>query len=179
MSTDAGDTPDSKDDTSTTDSQDSGDDEPTGEVDWAKEAAKWKALSRKHEADAKKNAASARKLAETEEADKSEVQRATDRATQAEERAKAAESRAARMEVAAAKGLSLAMASRLVGETKEELEADADELMTELRPATGAGPKPGDTPGGRPRETLRSGTAPDTKPEETDPAKLAAMVPRF
>ena len=115
---------------------------------------------RKHEAEAKKNAAAARKLTEAEDADKTEAQKAAERAAQAEERAKSAEAQLARMKVAAAKGLSPSMAGRLVGETEEELEADADELLKELRPATGAG-RTGDTPGARPRENLRSGSAPD------------------
>lgn len=138
-------------------------------VDWEQEAAKWKALSRKNEDAAKKHAAA---IAEAEEATKTEAQKLTEKVAQAEGRATTAELRIVRLEVAASKGLSLSMANRLQGETKEELEADADELLTHLQP------KPGDTPSGRPRETLRSGTAPDTRSEENDPAKLAAMVPR-
>jgi hypothetical protein len=109
-----------------------------------------------------------------EDADKSELQKANDQKALAEARAAKAEGRLMRLEIAAAKGLSLAMAGRLQGETQEELEADADELLTELKP----GPKPGDTSNGRPREVLRSGSAPDAKPEENDPTKLAAMIPR-
>lgn len=42
------------------------------------------------------------------------------------------ESRALRAEVANAKGLTPTQAKRLVGTTKEELEADADELLTDI-----------------------------------------------
>lgn len=154
--------------------------------------AKEREARRRFEAEAKKNAGAAQKLAESEEADKSEVQRAVDKAAAAEARAKTAELRAARLEVAAAKGLSPTLAARLVGETREELETDADELMTQLksggndgsgngtgRPGEG-GKAPGGTPAatGRPRESLRSGSAPQAEPEENDPTKLAALIPR-
>ena len=138
--------------------------------------AKEREARRRFEAEAKKNAGAAQKLAEAEDADKSEIQRAVDRSAAAEARAKLAESRLLRYEVAAAKGISHAMAARLQGETREELEADAEELLKEL-PAPTA-PKPSETPGGRPREALRSGTAPDTQPEDNDPTKLAALIPR-
>lgn len=147
-------------------------------LDWEAEASKWKAMARKHEGEAKRNAAAARRLAESEEADKSDTEKLVQRAEQAERRATDAELRALRMEVAGERGLTHKMASRLVGATREELEADAVELLKELRPATGAGARPGDTPGGRPRETLQSGTTPESQPEENDPDKLAAMVPR-
>jgi hypothetical protein len=158
--------------------------EETGKVDHEAEAAKWKALARKHEAEAKKNAAAAKRLAEVEDADKSEIQRAADKAAAAEARATAAEHRADRLEVAAAKGLSPSLAARLVGQTREELEADADELLKVVRPATGDTPKDskqeanGAADRGRPREALRSGTAPQVEPEENDPDKLAALIPR-
>lgn len=157
-------------------------------TDWEAEARKWKAMSRKHEAEAKKNSDAAAKLADAENADKTEVQRATDKAAAAEARATAAETRAARLEVAADKGLSPKLAARLVGGTKEELEADADELLAQLKPggsgsgngSGGDGKGPGGTPDlrGRPRENLRSGSAPDVEPEENDPSKLAALIPR-
>lgn len=157
-------------------------------TDWEAEAKKWKAMSRKHEAEAKKNQDAAAKLADAENADKTEVQRATDKAAAAEARAKAAETRAARLEVAADKGLSPRLAARLMGETREELEADADELLAQLKPggSSGSGNGSGDgkgsgagpDPRGRPRESLRSGAAPDAEPEDNDPSKLAAMIPR-
>lgn len=167
-----------------------GDDGATGgaAVDHAAEAAKWKALARKHEAEAKKNKSAADRVVALEEADKTEAQKAKDSAAAAEARARAAEHRADRLEVAAAKGLSPSLAARLVGETREELEADADELLKVVKPADGTG-APGasngtaGTPGAadgraRPREDLRSGSAPDVGPEDNDPTKLAALIPR-
>jgi hypothetical protein len=72
------------------------------------------------------------------EADKSEAEK---RAA-AEQRAVAAELRATRLEVAHEKGLTPAQAKRLAGATKEELEADADEILRDF-PVTPAatGPK--------------------------------------
>jgi hypothetical protein len=49
-----------------------------------------------------------------------------------EKQAKESEERALRAEVANAKGLTPAQAKRLVGGTREELEADADELLTDI-----------------------------------------------
>lgn len=146
-------------------------------VDHAAEAAKWKALARKHEAEAKKNRTAAERLAQAEEADKSELQRERDKAAAAEARARAAEIRADRLDVAAAKGLSASLAARLVGETREELEADADELLKVIKPAGDGNGSGGPDLRGRPRENLRSGTAP-AEPEDNDPSKLAALIPR-
>lgn len=74
------------------------------------------------------------------EADKSEAEK---RAA-AEERATAAELRAMRLEVAHDKGLTPAQAKRLVGSTREELEADADEILRDFptSPKTPPAPKP-------------------------------------
>jgi len=78
----------------------------------------------------------AAKARELEEASKTETQKATDRAEVAERRTAELESRLARADVAAAKGLPPSLAVRLVGTTREELEADADELAKLLPPAT-------------------------------------------
>ncbi len=77
------------------------------------------------------------------DADKSEAEK---RAA-AEERANQAELRATRLEVAAEKGLTPAQAKRLVGSTKEELLADADQILIDFpgaptTPATPPVPKP-------------------------------------
>ena len=55
-----------------------------------------------------------------------------DRVAEIERQAKAAEERALRAEVANAKGLTANQAKRLIGSTKEELEADADELLKDI-----------------------------------------------
>jgi|GEM_PF-5401976 len=119
--------------------------------------------------------ASAR-LKELEDADKSELERASERAADAEKRATDAEARALRLEVAAEKGLTAAQARRLVGATREEMEADADDLMDAF------GTKPSDndkttgrTSTGRPRENLREGASPDGG-ETRSGEELAAEV---
>lgn len=58
-----------------------------------------------------------------------EIAKANKRAEDAEAKAKDATARADRTEVAFEKGLTPAQAKRLQGETREELEADADELL--------------------------------------------------
>lgn len=83
---------------------------------------------------------------------------------------------AARLRVVLKKGLTgdqaLALAKRLVGETEEELEQDADDLIASFK----SDDKPKDEPRRRPQERLKPGTVPDAEPDETDPAKLAGRV---
>lgn len=117
----------------------------------------------------------ASRLDELENANKSEQQRATEAREAAEKRAVDAEQRALRLEVAAEKGLTAVQARRLIGSTKEELEADADELLETF----GTAPTPADSIPRRPTERLRPGGAgTPAPPEETDPRKLAARIPR-
>jgi hypothetical protein len=75
------------------------------------------------------------RLREFEDRDKTEAQKLADRADAAEKRALDLETRALRLEVAAEKGLTPAQAKRLVGVTREELEADAEELVATFKPA--------------------------------------------
>ncbi len=81
------------------------------------------------------------------DADKSEAEKRT----AAEQRAVAAELRATRLEVAHEKGLTPAQAKRLVGDTKEAIEADADEILRDFptTPAKPAPPKPDPSQGAR------------------------------
>lgn len=55
-----------------------------------------------------------------------------ERVADIEQKAKAAEERAMRAEVANAKGLTPGQAKRLVGSTRDELEADADALLADI-----------------------------------------------
>ena len=55
-----------------------------------------------------------------------------DRVAEIERTAKAAEERALRAEVANDKGLTPSQAKRLIGSTREELEADADDLLKDI-----------------------------------------------
>lgn len=161
------------------------DDDPSPDKDDGKdtaaEVAKWKALARKHEDQAKANVAAAKRLKELEDADKSALEVANEKLAEAERRAAESEARVIRAEVAASKGLTLAMAKRLVGATREEIEADADELLTELKGAdsTASNGKGGDDTSRRPTEKLRPGAAPQAEAEDNDPSKLAAQVPRY
>jgi hypothetical protein len=86
----------------------------------------------RYRTEAKANAEAAKRLAQIEESQKSEQQKLEERATAAEQRAAEFESRLVRAEVATAKGLTPTQAKRLVGTTREELEADADELLKDI-----------------------------------------------
>lgn len=111
------------------------------EIDWKAEAEKWKAMSRKTEQQAKEAAAKAKRLDEIEEAQKSELEKAQARADAAEKKALETELAALRASVALEKGLTPSQAKRLVGASREDLEADADELLADLKAS-----KPGSAP---------------------------------
>lgn len=85
---------------------------------------------------AKERDALAARLKEFEDRDKSESDKAVERAAAAEKRAADLEAHVARLEIAAEAGLTPAQAKRLVGSTREELEADAKELLATFKPAS-------------------------------------------
>lgn len=68
-------------------------------------------------------------LEERDEKEKSELEKAQGKATKAEQRAAEAENKLLRFQVATEKELPSAFVSRLQGNTREELEADADALL--------------------------------------------------
>ena len=165
--------------TTTTD-QDTDADKAT---DWKAEADKWKALARKHEGQAKSNADAAKRLSELEDKDKSESQKLADKVTLAEKRAAEAEAKVFRYEVASEMGIQPKHLKYLSGATKEELEESAKGILDDF-PETYAKSDTDkdaakDDKSSRPKERLRSGAAPDGEPEETDPAKIIANLPRL
>lgn len=111
----------------------------TETTDFAAEAEKWKALARKNEARAKENADAAKRLQEIEDANKTELEKERERATAALAELERLRLEADRNAVALAKGLTPTQAKRLVGATREELEADADELLADLKAARPSG----------------------------------------
>lgn len=150
--------------------------EKPAETDWQAETEKWKSLARKNEAQAKANAEAARKLTEIEDSSKSELERSHTKAAEADKRAAAAEASALRIEVAldkAPEGMSVAMvrklAKRLTGTTREELEADAEELFEDF--ATGDEKPPLSR---RPKEKLRPGAS--GADDDAPPAEIAEQV---
>lgn len=97
---------------------------------------------------ARERDALAARLKEFEDRDKTDQQKLAERAEAAEKRATDLESRSLRLEVAFEKGLTPAQAKRLVGTTRDELEADADEVLRDF---------PALKPDGRPRGDLDQG----------------------
>ena len=86
--------------------------------------------------------AKAAKFDEADAASKSELQKERDRADAAERERDKERLTGLRASVALTKGLTATQAKRLVGSTREELEADAVELLADLKPAaTKADPK--------------------------------------
>lgn len=104
-------------------------------------------------------AAARKKVQEFEDHNKTEGEKLADRLTSAERRAQEAELRALRLEVAAEHNLTPKLAKRLTGTTREELVADAVELLEEF-PA-----KPSSPPSHKPSPTGRGGTDPTSPPE--------------
>lgn len=151
----------------------------TDDKDWKAEAEKWRKLSRQNETTAKSNAA---KLKQYEDANKSESERLQEQLNSHQTRAEKAEAALKRREIAEERAPEHAtpaqirsVAKRLNGDSDEDLEADADELFALIAPAPEA--KTPKTPA-RPKERLRGGGDPDEGTEETDPRKLAALIPR-
>lgn len=107
------------------------------------------------------------KLDEIESAGKTEADKLRDQLAAAQKSAQEAEARALRAEVAASKGLTAAQAKRLVGSSLEELEADADELLSSFKP------QEGNPVGTKPTENLRPGT---TDPTTEPPADVTSIV---
>lgn len=85
-------------------------------------------------------------------------------------RIKALEAENLRIRIGARHGLPDELIDRLKGDTEEEILADAEKLL-----ALVAGRK---APTQRPKENLRGGGNPNEEPDETDPRKLAAKIPR-
>ena len=138
-------------------------------------------------------------LQQSSDASKSELQKLTERLDAAEKRQAAAERQALIAEVAAEKKLPPALARRLTGDTREELENDAADLLEALghkpddngdggeegEPDEGTGSErdtsdtdSDDTSSRRPREKLRGGASPEDD-ETPTPAEIVASIPRY
>ena len=108
-------------------------------------------------------------MQEIEDSKKSELDKANERAAAAEKLAAESTSALVRHQVAAAKGLSEAQAKRLVGATREELEADADDLLASFKVEQPK--KATEVIPGKPKDGASPGES-----GEIDPQKLAAEL---
>lgn len=125
--------------------------------------------------DAEKALADVQKqLKELTDKDKSDVEKLTEQVAQLTKDRDDQAAKALRAEVAMSKGLNAAQAKRLTGGTLEELEADADDLLATFKGTGGDAP-----PTQKPRLNLSGGADPTGAGEETNPAKLAADLPRY
>jgi hypothetical protein len=96
---------------------------PTETVDF------WKQKAREQEKRAKENSEAAKRLTELEESQKTEYQRLTDRADAEYRRAQEAEMKLLRHEVAAETGVPATALRFLTGNTREEIEASAKDVL--------------------------------------------------
>jgi predicted nucleic acid-binding Zn-ribbon protein len=125
------------------------------------------------------------KVKEAEDAEKTELEKLQTQVAELTREAEAATAKADRIEVAVSRGLTPAQARRLVGATRDELEADAEAMAEELGIKKDADKKDEDKtedetpqdekPMGRPKEELRSGSSPEAD-ETPNPAKLADSI---
>lgn len=118
------------------------------------------------------------KLREVDDAGKSDLERLQGQVADLTTKLGEASGRADRFEIAAAKGLSLAQARRLVGSSKDELEADADELRKDLGLDKDADKddKGGETTKtSRPQEDLKLGAS-NADDEQPNPGKVADAI---
>lgn len=152
----------------------------TGENDLGDAGKRALDAERKARAAAERRAKEAEaKLKEADDAQLSETERLQGQVADLQKQAEAAQAKADRFEIAAAKGLNLSQARRLVGSTKEELEQDADEMRSELGlDKEKDQPKEDDAKGigrGLPKEDLKAGAS-NAEDEQPDAGKLADKI---
>lgn len=117
----------------------------------------------------------AAELAQLRQAGRSEAEKLAERAAAAEKEAATARSELLRSQVALAKGLTEAQARRLMGSTREEMEADAAELVAAFAsPAVGGQEPCGGGPLMQPDPSQGSGADAGT----ADPAQIFAGLIR-
>ncbi len=153
-----------------------------------RDARRWETRSKENAQKLSELEPLAKRAKELEDSKKTDLERLSGEVQEHQSRASKAEGELMRLRVALRKGLSEVQAKRLIGGNEEELEADADDLLASFGPPKTPEPEPEPDPEPtrpsnrreRPQERLRPGAVPDaeTEPEETDPRKLAAMVPR-
>lgn len=131
-------------------------------------------LRRDAEAKSAANAEAAAKIQEIEDATKSETQKLTDKLARSESRNAELEAELIRERVARRHGLTDAQVKRLIGETEEDLDADALELLSMIAPEVEEEDEEEERHAATtPRPALKSGTRPAT-PLNGDPM-LAAV----
>jgi hypothetical protein len=136
------------------------------------DAAKWKALARKHEAQAKANAEAAKRLSEIEESQKTETQKLIDRAEKAERELLQARTTALIARAAKKYGIPDDLSDFLDGATEEDIEAKAVKLAESIAAAK----RPGDDVPTKPRPKLTPGQGADSVQEDQDVAAIAAKI---
>lgn len=135
--------------------------------DWQAEAAKWKAMARKHEQTARTNTDAAQRLAEIEDAQKTEQQKLTERASAAEQRLAQTMAANARLLAAAVHGIPPELIDLLGDGSEEQINERAQLLAEKLAAAVPTPATPTPQPS-RPVESLKPGAAPAAEPASAD-----------
>ncbi|HLR84801.1 MAG TPA: hypothetical protein VK059_07605 [Nocardioidaceae bacterium] len=113
------------------------------------------------------------KVDEAEQAKMTDQQRLEKERDEAKQNAESSTVELARMKAALKHGLDEDDLEFISGKTAEEIEASAAKFKDRYKPTGGKTP-----PSNRPKEQLRGGSEPASEPDETDPRKLAASIPR-
>lgn len=122
---------------------------------------------------ANKEAEQARlKVKEFEDRDKTEAERTSEKLQTLEKDLTTAQADAVRFEIALDKGLTKSQAKRLVGSTREELEADAEELVADL----GLDEQDETSSSNRPKEKLKPGASNEDDDSTVDGEKIAEKI---
>lgn len=111
------------------------------------------------------------KVKEYEDRDKTDQERASEKLSDLEKNLTTAQADAVRFEIALEKGLTKSQARRLVGTTRDDLEADAEELVADL----GLDVEGGTPPTRRPKERLKPGAS-NTDDPDPDPDEIANKI---
>lgn len=162
------------------DPKDNPKDDPKGAEDEALREEGKRALEseRKLKREAEKRAEElAKRLKEIEDKDKSEVEKLREQVEQQNKALADAETKSLRLEIGTAKGLTPAQARRLVGSTKEELEADADELLQAFSGKSADNDEGKPDPVNRPKPSLQGGSDPTTH-ADPDVREIVSKIPR-
>lgn len=117
--------------------------------------------------------AKAAKLDEVQAASKTDLEKLTEQIEGLKKAQAQADEKALRAEVAMAKGLTAAQAKRLAGTSREELEADADEILEAFPVAKTEAPT--GPPSRQPKPDLKGGGDPTS--ETTDVKALVDSIP--
>lgn len=141
------------------------------EVDWKAKAREWEKRAKQNHAQLQELLPKAQQFDALEAASKSDLQRAQEQIAALQQQAANNERQALIVSVALEKGLPASLARRLQGESRDDLEADADELLSQFQANQSTEPR-------APRADPSQGSSANGRTAASDPAQQFASVIR-